>query len=165
MTLSFRRTILSSDVTAVRELVISTGFFEAAPDEIDIAAELVSKALDRGSTDSGYHFIFAEENGDVLSYVCFGPIPCTVGSFDLYWLTTHRKAQRRGLARQIVGEMFRDLARIHGRKVFLETSGRTQYLPTRKFYEACSFVLEARLTDYYAPGDDCLIYSRGVNDT
>ena len=41
----FRNEIFPRDVDAVREILSSTGFFEEAPDEIDVAIELAEKAL------------------------------------------------------------------------------------------------------------------------
>src|SRR3977135_447998 len=72
-----------SDSNAVRSIVDRTGFFR--PDEVDVAVELVDEHLKRG-TASGYHFVFAESEGVVVGYACYGPIVCTVSSFDLYWI-------------------------------------------------------------------------------
>ena len=49
-----------------------------------------------------------------------------------------------------------------GRRVYVETSGRAQYEPTRRFYEACGYAREAVLTDFYAPGDDKVIYGQSL---
>jgi ribosomal protein S18 acetylase RimI-like enzyme len=106
--------------------------------------------------------LFAEEDGETLAYVCFGPIPCTLHSFDFYWLATHKKAQRKGIGKKLVFEMFKRIKQMGGKKVVLETSGRPQYEPTHKFYRACGFELEATLKDYYAEGDDCLMFSINV---
>lgn len=157
--LTFRKELKPTDPAAVREMTASTGFFDQAPDEIDVAVELVEEALKDGCEKSGYHFLFAEEDGEPLAYVCFGPIPCTLHSFDFYWLATHKKAQRRGIGRQIVFKMFDEIKKMGGKKVFLQTSGREQYKPTHLFYNACGFDLESRLKDYYGDGDDCLTFS------
>jgi hypothetical protein len=42
--------------------------------------------------------------------------------------------------------------------VYAETSSRPQYEPTRSFYRACGYRLEARLEDFYAPGDGKVIF-------
>jgi hypothetical protein len=42
--------------------------------------------------------------------------------------------------------------------VYVETSGRRDYAPTRAFYERAGYRPEARLADFYAPGDDKWIY-------
>ncbi len=152
---SWRDAPRPADVDAVREIVASTGFFHAA--EIDVAVELVQEHLARGPA-SGYRFVFAESAGRVVGYTCYGPIACAVGSYDLYWIVVHQDCRGRGLGRWLLGETERRVAAADGRGVYAETSGRAQYEPTRRFYEACGYRCEAALRDFYAPGDDKLIY-------
>ncbi len=157
--LSFRSELKKTDRDIVREIIVSTGFFEGAPDETDIAVELVDTALKDGCDASGYYFLFAEENGVVLAYICFGPIPCTNASFDIYWLAARKTVQRRGIGRQLMQKALRTIREKGGRRVYLQTAGRPQYHPTHLFYQACGFTLESRLKDYYNIGDDCLTFS------
>jgi hypothetical protein len=49
--------------------------------------------------------------------------------------------------------------------VYIDTSGRAQYASTRAFYEKNGYVCEARLKDFYAPGDDRVIYSKVLDKT
>jgi ribosomal protein S18 acetylase RimI-like enzyme len=44
--------------------------------------------------------------------------------------------------------------------MYAETSGRPQYEPTRAFYERMGYQVAARLKDFYAPGDDKVIFAR-----
>ncbi|MGH7286410.1 MAG: hypothetical protein ACREI8_00100, partial [Myxococcota bacterium] len=46
--------------------------------------------------------------------------------------------------------------------VYVETSGRRDYEPTRAFYERAGYVAEARLADFYAPGDDKIVYVKAL---
>jgi ribosomal protein S18 acetylase RimI-like enzyme len=41
----------------------------------------------------------------------------------------------------------------------LDTSGRPDYSGTRSFYERLGFVRTARIPDFYATGDDLVIYT------
>ena len=51
-----------------------------------------------------------------------------------------------------------------GRRVYIETSSRPQYEPTRGFYRRCGYHEAAHLPDFYGPGDGKLIYVRGLED-
>ncbi len=157
--ITMRETVVHADLESVREIVSSTGFFSAA--EADVAVELVHEHLQRGPA-SGYHFLFAERDGRTIGYTCYGPIACTIGSYDLFWIAVHGSAQRHGLGKVLLRAAEERIAAAHGRRVYIETSGRAQYTPTRQFYERCGYKLEAVLTDFYAPGDDKLIYSRAL---
>ncbi len=45
------------------------------------------------------------------------------------------------------------------KRVYIETSGKEQYLPTRKFFIILAIAfLEAELKDFYAPDDSKLIF-------
>jgi len=81
--LTFRETPIPADIEAVRAIVSSSGFFSES--EIEVAAELVEERLSKGLS-SGYYFLFAEDAERMLGYACYGPIPCTAASWDLYWI-------------------------------------------------------------------------------
>jgi hypothetical protein len=44
--------------------------------------------------------------------------------------------------------------------MFVDTSGREQYASTRAFYEHMGYQEVAVLNDFFAPGDDKIIYVR-----
>ena len=72
--ITFRYEVSPDDCRTVREIVASTGFF--SQEELDVAVELVEQRLAEGPA-SGYHFVFAERDGQVLGYTCYGPIALT----------------------------------------------------------------------------------------
>lgn len=158
-TIALRQDVRPADADVVRELVESTGFF--APHETEIAVELVQERLARGEV-SGYYFLFADDGDRTIGYACYGPIGCTIGSFDLYWIVVHADYRGRGLGRILLRETERRIAATGGRRVYIETSSRPLYEPTRGFYEKCGYQMEARLEDFYAPGDAKVIFSRGL---
>jgi D-alanine-D-alanine ligase len=153
--LSYRSEVRSEDRQAVRAILESTGFFY--PEEIGVAVELVEERLQRGES-SGYHFQFAEAGGQVVGYTCYGPIACTRASFDLYWIGVHQGHRRSGLGRLLLARAEEQIRRLGGQRVYVETSSRAQYDPTRRFYLACGYRLEAQLEDFYAPGDGKTIF-------
>ncbi len=124
-----------------------------------MAVELVEEYLSRGPA-SGYQFVFAELDGRPVGYACYGPIPCTMASFDLYWIVIHPQQQRRGLGRRLLEQVERRIKQAGGRHVYIDTSGRAQYAPTRAFYERCGYAVAAALPDFYAPGDPKIIYRK-----
>jgi ribosomal protein S18 acetylase RimI-like enzyme len=147
-----------SDAGRIRGIIAASGFFTAA--ETDVAVELVEERLLKGPA-SGYHFLFAEDAaGEVLGYTCFGPIACTVGSFDLYWIAVDPGRRRSGLGRSLLAASERAIAAPPhaGRAIYIETSNKPLYEPTRAFYRACGYQPEATLKDFYNTGDDKVIY-------
>jgi ribosomal protein S18 acetylase RimI-like enzyme len=154
----FRDHVVEDDRRSVRDIVGSTGFFSA--EEVDVAEELVRERLQKGA-DSGYLFVFAQyTDGQVHGYACFGPVPCTVRTFDLYWIAVRRDGRGRGLGKALMAEVERQLGATGGGKLIAETSSREQYAPTQAFYRSCGFREEARIRDYYAPGEDILYFTK-----
>jgi len=150
-----REDVRKEDAAAVRRITESSGFFY--PEEIDTAVELVEERLAKG-IGSGYHFLFAEEDGRTIGYACFGPIACTKSSWDFFWLAVDEMRRGSGLGTRLV-EMVEDKIREHGgTRVYIETSSRPLYDPTRAFYLARGYKEEGRLTDYYGPGDSKVDY-------
>ena len=48
------------------------------------------------------------------------------------------------------------------RLIIVETAGRADYRPTRAFYEARGYHRAAVIPDFYAPGDDQLVYVKAL---
>lgn len=158
--LILRKKTNENDIENVREIVSSTGFF--SEEEVSIAAELVEERLDKGEK-SGYYFIFIEIEGKTVGYSCFGPIPATKLSYDLYWIAVHNEFQNHGIGKILLNESEKEIDKLGGKRIYVETSGKGQYNSTRKFYLACNYKEEAVLKDFYAPGDAKYLYLKVID--
>lgn len=158
MKLTFRDRTLPHDSAAVRDIVESTGFFNE--EEICIAVELVEERVSRG-IECGYHFLFCEAEGScVVGYTCFGPIPGTKSSFDLYWIAVHSGYRGQGIGRSLMERTEKAVAAMGGTRIYIETSSRSLYKPTHGFYLKHGYEQEALIKDFYAPGDSKIIYTK-----
>jgi len=158
--LTFRQETRKTDAQSIRELTASTGFFTDA--EIDVAVELVEERLQKGE-QSGYYFLFAERDGRVVGYTCFGPIPCTLSSYDLYWIAVHNDVRGKGIGKILMQKSEDAIASMGGQRIYIETSSRQQYDSTRRFYLACVYEEAAFFADFYAPGDGKVVYLKTLN--
>lgn len=95
----WRSELGDSDPEAIREIVAATGFFSS--EEVEIAAELVTEALERGEA-AGNRFVIVECGGRVAGYACLGPIPLTASSYDPYWIAVQQQHQGLGLGRRLI---------------------------------------------------------------
>jgi len=154
---TLRHSVAPEDPAAVRRLVEATGYFTAV--EADVAEELVNERLSQGP-DSGYHFVFLEVDGNLAGYACYGPVPLTASSYDLYWIVVSPEFQGQGLGRILLQEAERWARQGGGTRFYADTSGRAQYASTRAFYQRVGFQREALLEDFYAPGDAKVIYAK-----
>ena len=99
----------------------------------------------------------------MLGYTCYGPIPGTDASFDLYWIAVHPDTQGKGVGKTLIRESEERIKAVGGQRVYIETSSKDQYVPTRRFYLACGYAQEALLADFYRPGDSKVIYSKALH--
>ncbi|MDY0220589.1 MAG: GNAT family N-acetyltransferase [Desulfobacterium sp.] len=148
---------IPQDTAQIEQLVESTGFFR--PDEVKIAAELVRERLEQGAK-SGYYFVIALKGGKVIGYGCYGPIPCTLTSYDIYWIAVSPDLQGQGLGKILLLEMERLIGEAGGKRIYVETSTQQGYATTRSFYERFGYTCKVVLDDFYAPGDGKAIYCK-----
>ncbi len=150
-----------ADCSAVRSILAKSGYFNA--EEVEVGVSLIDEYLKMGEA-SGYFFLIAEEDARVAGYTCYGPIPGTRFSFDLYWIAVDRDAQGRGIGQRLLAETEEVIRSKGGRRVYVETSSRPLYERTRRFYEKAGYIEEARLAQYYAPDDDKVLYVKWWED-
>lgn len=151
------RELEQADRAALEALVRSVELF--SPAEMDVAMEVLDACLAHPGRD--YFGLGAfTASGSLLGYACYGPTPCTEGTWDLYWIAVAGAARGQGVGSQLMQEVERTLARSQARLLLIETASRDDYTPTRSFYRRRGYTVAARVPDFYAPGDDRVIFVR-----
>jgi len=154
--MQFRTTITTEDAPQIRQLVSQTNVF--SPEEVDTAEELLQETLQFGVEKTGYHFVFLEDAEHFLGYSCYGLIPLTAQSYDLYWIAVSPRAQQRGLAQKILQKTEECIRKIGGQQLHAETSGTPAYAAARAFYLKNGFIKAATFKDFYKAGDDKVMF-------
>ena len=150
------------DLQAVATLIAASEFFSEA--ELAVAVELVEEALNIGAA-SGYNFVFVDDTetpDQLLAYSCYGPIPDRETEFDLYWIAVSPRHQGAGWGSRLLLETERRVRLAGATHLIAETSGRTQYAPTRAFYQRMGYTCAEVVENYYAPGDDKVVYQKNI---
>lgn len=144
-----------ADRPAVADILVSVGNFNRA--EIDCALELVDIYLhDQNQKD--YRVVVAVGgDGSIAGYACWGPIPLTVGGYDLYWIATHPAWHGHGAGRALMSYIEARVREDGGRMLVLETASKESYRNTVRFYLALNYKEELRFHDFYDVGDDKLV--------
>ncbi|HWL95504.1 MAG TPA: GNAT family N-acetyltransferase [Phycisphaerae bacterium] len=153
--MDFRTHVLPTDPDHVRRMAVSSGFFR--DDEVPVAVELVEETLARGPA-AGYSYIFADVGGVPVGYACFGLLSCTLARYGLYWIIVDNECRGQGIGRELLRRVEDAVRSDGGERLYIETSMRELYAPTRRFYEKCEYVIAAELPEYYARGDGKVIY-------
>lgn len=143
-----------ADRAGARGIVAKTGIFRA--DELEIALEVFDGAVRAPGDD--YYALGAYEGDRLVGFACYGPTPCTVATWDLYWIAVDPAAQRQGVGRRLMEACETAIRGHRGRIVVVETASRADYAPARTFYETLGYGRAAHIADFYAPHDDLVVY-------
>jgi len=128
-------------------------------EEAATVAELAQAYLEQDDHDD-YFFLSAVEDGQLLGFASYGPTPLTQGTYDLYWIAVAAEAKGQGIGRRLMAQVEDEVRDLGGRLIVLDTAGRAEYAPTRAFYHRLGYTHAATVPDFYAPGDDLIIFTR-----
>jgi ribosomal protein S18 acetylase RimI-like enzyme len=139
------------------EIVRATGVFNA--EEVGVALELFDETFTPPGSDYSFVGAFTMDD-ELVGYACYGPTPATDRTFDLYWIAVDPAAQRTGTGSILMTEVERRLQDERARMLVVETSSRSDYAPTRAFYQRRGYLEAGRVREFYAPGDDRIILTK-----
>jgi GNAT superfamily N-acetyltransferase len=148
------RYLTGADRGRVEEITRSVGVFRE--DEIPVALEVFDEATG-GAPGNTYAVLGAEIDQRLAGWICWGPTPCTLGTYDLYWMAVDPVFHGTGIGTALLQEMERRLTG-QARLIMIETAGRRDYAATRAFYQARGYSAVATIPDFYAPGDDQMVF-------
>lgn len=129
-----------------------------SPAEVDVAMELIDVCLNQKEQKDYTIHVATDETDSIVGYVCYGPTPATIGTFDLYWIVVDVVCQNQGIGKQLLQFVEGEVSRKVGRLIIIETSSVEKYLPTRGFYLRNGYTIAAQIRDFYREGDDRVIF-------
>lgn len=151
------RPAIADDRPHLEAMVRECGAFTAA--EVAVAMELIDHHLD--GTDPDYAVVCAaDDSGIPVGYICYGPVPKEDGAYDLYWIVVTPSRQRRGIGNLLLQWLEGEMKQVGRHILRAETASKPRYAGQRRFYEALEFHEVARRKDFYAPGDDKVVYEK-----
>lgn len=151
----------TTDRDGILDFMRGTGFFHDG--EIGVAREVLEEATTKGPAGHYQSFTLMEK-GCPSGWICYGPTPCTKGTFDIYWIGVSATCQGRGFGRALLEHTEKLIRQAKGRVIIIETSGRPLYDSTRGFYLKIGYTEAARIPDFYDNGDARVIYTKALTD-
>ncbi|MBE0595832.1 MAG: GNAT family N-acetyltransferase [Desulfuromonadales bacterium] len=144
-----------TDLPPLARILRDTGAF--TEEEVACAVELL-EIVCKDPRQPDYQVLVAEEAGQPVGYVLYGPVPLTEGNYDIYWIATDPAVQGKGFGQRLLAAAEADVRSRGARMVCLETSSQGGYARTRLFYDRAGYLEESRIRDFYRPGDDRITY-------
>ncbi|MBI2869405.1 MAG: GNAT family N-acetyltransferase [Chloroflexi bacterium] len=139
-------------------VALLSGIPEFQSFEVLVAEEVIDSYL--GNRASGYYIMVAEAESVIAGYICYGPTPLTESTWDIYWMATRPAKQGQGIGKTMLRLAEKHISEAGGRQSLIETSSKPGYERARAFYLNYGYELVARINDFYAPGDDRLIFRK-----
>jgi GNAT superfamily N-acetyltransferase len=149
------RALRPGDRAPLEAILRATNVFNEP--EIAVALELID-----APASAGYRFVVAEVASRVGGYACYGATPLTQGTYDLYWIAVDPALHGAGVGRALMKAAEDAIREEGGRLMLIETASKPSYDKTRAFYVARGCTEVARIQDFYAPGDDKIVYARNL---
>lgn len=151
------RTTLESETDALKEIARSTQVFK--PMEIDALGEVLDD-YHAGLHREGHRAVTFEQNGQPIGFAYYAPTAMTDRTWHLYWIFVDRKTHAKGIGTKLLKFAEEEIKQGGGRLFLIETSSLPSYDPTRKFYLKQGYEQAATIRDFYADGDDQVIFRK-----
>ncbi|HZT83376.1 MAG TPA: GNAT family N-acetyltransferase [Gemmataceae bacterium] len=151
------RPTTSAETPALLDLARTTGVFK--PHEIDALQEVLDD-YHAGNIAEGHRSISFEKDGRVIGFAYYAPAAMTDRTWYLYWIAVSKQTQAKGVGSSLLRHVEEDIRQGGGRVLFIETSSLPHYELTRRFYLKHGYDKEAVLRDYYAEGDDMVVFRK-----
>lgn len=154
------RPTAEADTETLADMAQGTGVFK--PLEIDALRGLLDYLHTEGFAD-GHRAVTLEREGSPTGFAYFAPTDMTDRTWHLYWIFVGKGVQSRGLGARLLAFVEGEVATAGGRLLLIETSSLPSYEPTRKFYLKNGYEHEATIRDFYAEGDDQVIFRKPLS--
>lgn len=144
------RPITPADLPALIEIVNSTELF---PGEM---LEEMTSPFFSGQDQSVW--LTYEVKGIPVSVTFCAPEQMTEGTWNLYLIAVHTNYQGKGIGAALMNFIEAKLKMQEQRILLVETSGLDEFARTRNFYAKLAYTEEARIREFYAPGEDKIVF-------
>lgn len=144
------RAMTRADLPAIADLLDHVALF---PKEMlhDLAAPYLNGHAE-------HLWLVAAEGNAITGFAYCEPERATEGCFNLLAIAVAADRQRGGHGARLIAGLEAELAARRARILLVETSALPAYAGARAFYPRCGFTEEARLRDFYADGDDKIVF-------
>ena len=147
------RFAVPDDIPRLKEIIAATELF---PDHLldDMIAPYFA-----GENENWLVFE-AEDSENIVGLAYYVPEPMTNGTYNALLLAVQAEQQGRGIGAALMTHIEQTLREQNNRILLVETSGLPEFERTRRFYRKIGYEEEARIRDFYAAGEDKIVFRK-----
>lgn len=147
------------DVTAIADIAVDSTLFGA--DDVAVVSTMMAEYFERRIADS-HGCVVADAGDGPLAVAYFQPAVEADRTWYLTMIAVRRARQGTGLGAALMHHVENALRRSGQRLLLVETSGTSSFDGTRTFYRRLGYQQEALVRDYYADGDDMVVFRKAL---
>lgn len=151
------RAATREDHAAIINVAKQTGLFQ--PSELTEFDGMISAFFD-GELDDHHWWVFEAE--EIVGAAYYAPEAMTQGTWNLYFIGFLPAYQGGGRGAALLSKVEENLRQQGARVLIVETSGVSHFALTREFYRKQGYDEEARIRDFYAAGDDKVVFWKSL---
>jgi ribosomal protein S18 acetylase RimI-like enzyme len=142
------------DVPDLCVVLDQTGLFPS-----DMLPDMLAPSL---TEDAPGVWLSCKEEGKAIGFAYTVPEEMADGTWNMLALAVLPDLQKKGIGAALVAATEKHLAAKHQRILIVETSSTIDYAGARSFYSKCGYDEEARIRDFWAAGDDKVIFRKAI---
>jgi ribosomal protein S18 acetylase RimI-like enzyme len=143
-----------ADIAAIKSIVDVTVF------PADMLDDMIAPFFDDPASRDVWFVAEAEHR--ILGVTFCEPERMTEGSWNMLAIGVSPDSQGQGVGAALTYALEDYLASQNGRILIVETSGLPEFEQTRTFYHKQGYRQEARIQDFYADGDDKIVFWKSL---
>lgn len=148
------------DLAAIIAVGVAAGMFAA--NETSPLGKVLADYFG-GNLDDGHVWITDEEEGELRGVAYYAPELMADRTWYVYMIAVRPDCQGQGHGTALMQHIENALQASGQRVLLVETSGLPRYERTQAFYAKCGYQKEARIRDFYAAGDDKIVFRKVLN--
>ena len=149
------RPTISADIASLKRVLDETGLFPS-----HMLPDMLSGFISGDESESVW--LTAEENGNAIGFCFASPEALTDGTWNMLAIAVLPDKQGAGTGGAIVSALENHLAARGNRLLIVDTSGKSDFAQTREFYRKNNYCEEARIRDFWAAGDDKIVFRKAL---
>lgn len=143
------------DIPALKLVLDATELFPS-----EMLPDMVSDFLSNDESEGLW--LTCEEGGKAIGFCYATPEALTEGTWNMLAIAVLPEKQGSGAGGAIVKQLETRLRESGHRVLIADTSGADEFAQTREFYRKNAYSEEARIRDFWAEGDDKVIFRKSL---